>query len=69
MAHHDSTPASVLNAPTITTELVSVQDGFNRQERRHGIAKHEPEDYARRVAAGKNVPYRKPVAADEPGDH
>lgn len=65
MAHHNSTPVTVLNAPTVTTEHLSVQDGFNRRERRHGIAKHEPEDYARRVAAGKNAPYRKPVNAEQ----
>jgi hypothetical protein len=37
MAQHNSTPRGVLNAPQPTVEWVSVQRGYSRDERRHGV--------------------------------
>lgn len=63
MAHHNSTPISVLDAPTLTREVVSPQRGYSRSERRHGV--YSPPGMskeAREVAAqeaseaGRNTP-------------
>lgn len=35
MAHHDSTPETVLNAPSKTVEYIHEHTGESRQERRH----------------------------------
>ena len=37
MAHHRSTPQTVLNAPTRTVVRTFVPTGATRQERRHGV--------------------------------
>lgn len=36
MAHHNSTPQTVLDAPKSTPTLVHATTGYNRAERRHG---------------------------------
>lgn len=63
MAHHNSTPASVLDAPTPSREVVSLQIGYSRAERRHGVyypptLSPELRDAiaAERTAAGRNTP-------------
>lgn len=56
MAHHNSTPSTVLDAPTSKPVAVSSQLGFSRQERRHGTAAVK-EAYDDAVAAGKNAPH------------
>lgn len=35
MSHHDSTPASVLNAPVLRPRVIHAAPGLNRAERRH----------------------------------
>lgn len=70
MAHHNSTPATVLNAPTRSYSFVSEQPHTNRRGRRH-ILEQNPDSLG---VTGKylfipksaqmqalNVPYRKPV--------
>lgn len=37
MAHHNSTPRRVLEAPVLTPEVVVPQRSRSRRERRHGI--------------------------------
>ena len=37
MAHHNSTPKSVLDAPKQTVMPLVVHEGITRQERRHGV--------------------------------
>lgn len=37
MAHHASTPSSVLDAPSPTVEVDARPFGATRQERRHGV--------------------------------
>lgn len=37
MAHHNSTPRSILDAPTRTVVVISPQIGLSRDERRNGI--------------------------------
>ena len=70
MAHHNSTPASVLDAPTPNPQVIYPMLGFNRAERRHGLSrKHTPQEIAERKAAGANVPYRKPITAPAPVEH
>ena len=56
MAHHNSTPRTVLDAPSVTQHVVSEQYGFTRLERRHGVPKMEPEALDTARLAGRNVP-------------
>ncbi|MGZ4519136.1 MAG: hypothetical protein ACXVXP_08380 [Mycobacteriaceae bacterium] len=37
MAHHNSTPRSILDAPVSQPAILSDQRGYSRQERRHGV--------------------------------
>ena len=37
MAHHASTPQSVLDAPTFAPVTTYAQHGYSRSERRHGV--------------------------------
>lgn len=63
MAHNNSTPASVLEAPKFSPVVIYPNLGFTRSERRHGLTyKHSPEEMAARQAAGKNVPFVKAAA-------
>ena len=64
MAHHNSTPQSVLDAPVLTPVVFSGQRGFSRAERRHGInapAKSRPGAFEKGIAEakawGKNIPF------------
>jgi hypothetical protein len=38
MAHHNSTPRSVLDAPRRTFTPLVIHEGATRQERRHGLS-------------------------------
>lgn len=58
MAHHNSTPERILQAPTRTYEVISTQNGLSRAERRS----KRVVPVKRRIQAamaGPNVPYRK----------
>ena len=47
MAHHNSTPQSVLDAPSRTFATIVAHSGATRQERRHGVAlSMKPADHA-----------------------
>lgn len=70
MAHHNSTPQSVLDAPVSTPVVISDQRGFSRAERRHGVnvlnpqrLSRHPKGFERGVAEAKahgpNFPYVK----------
>jgi hypothetical protein len=62
MAHHSSTPQSVLDAPSRTVVHTHVPQGATRQERRHGYV--APADlgvvelaaYAARIGRARNAP-------------
>jgi hypothetical protein len=42
MAHHNSTPRTVLDAPILTPVVIHETTGYSRAERRHGfLAKRE----------------------------
>ena len=68
MAHHDSTPQSVLDAPPLRVEIKSLQLGVTRRERRSGrrILAMGKEALEEALAFGPNVPYRKPVEQEKP---
>lgn len=62
MAHHNNTPASVLDAPTVTHKWIASHDGPNREARRHAhtsTGKRGTVPKALRPLA-TNVPYVKP---------
>lgn len=64
MAHHNSTPESVLNAPEQTVIVVSAQPYHNRAARRHVVT---PEGKRIRIPKAAqqpamNEPYRKAVS-------
>ena len=61
MAHHGSTPESVLKAPSPTVEVKSAQIGVTRRERRSGrliLAMGKPA-LLEALQAGHNVPFRR----------
>jgi len=45
MAHHASTPKSVLSAPSRTFVPLVIHAGITRQERRHGVMGGKPVDW------------------------
>lgn len=62
MAFHNSTPASVLNAPRHTYSFVSEQPYMNRAARRHGTTKEGGKRYIipkAQQAPSLNEPYTK----------
>lgn len=63
MAHHGSTPRSVLVAPELAVEVLSPQIGVTRRERRSGklITAMGKQALLEALAAGHNVPFRKPA--------
>jgi hypothetical protein len=47
MAHHKSTPQSIIDAPSRTFTALVIHEGATRQERRHGIGDGmKPQDEA-----------------------
>lgn len=64
MAHHASTPKTVLDAPTRTVDVVGVPVYLTRTERRHGVnvsGIREDDDkdrYLRSLRRGLNPPAR-----------
>lgn len=54
MASHNSTPQSVLDAPTQTKVVISEQDGLTRKERRKHFA-----EYKDRKLPTSNMPHTK----------
>jgi hypothetical protein len=64
MAHHNSTPESVLKAPVLTPVVVYESTGLNRRDRRWrtvlptGRRVFIPKRFQRPAT---NTPYRKPV--------
>jgi hypothetical protein len=67
MAHHNSTPESVLKAPMRTFGFVVEHTGMNRADRRHtrlvnslGLGKNLFVPKSRQAPA-LNTPYRRPV--------
>ena len=65
MTHHNSTPQSVLDAPSLTPVTVHEHKGFTRSERRHGLTrKHTAAEFAERKQAGRYLPFVGNVARD-----
>ncbi len=71
MAHHNSTPRSVLDAAVSQPQVLSDQRGYSRRERRHGIVAPPGTDKQAAERAhlearrhGRNVPYVRPTAAE-----
>lgn len=62
MAHHSSTPQTVLDAPSRTVVHTHTPQGATRQERRHGymapadLGVVELAAYARRISRTRNRP-------------
>lgn len=63
MAYHNSTPASVLNAPGQTVIVVSEQKYTNRAARRHVVTSEGKRIRTPKAvqAPALNEPYRKPM--------
>jgi hypothetical protein len=57
MAHHASTPQSVLSAPSPTVVVVVAHHGATRQEHRHGISSSMKPADLRIYRLTRNVPY------------